>query len=289
MTIEKKTGTEITSASGSQEWVLLQRQCSAFVASQLLPQHIYEGAKSDDEVLAKALTIAWKGRELGIPPLYALSSITVIKGKPALSAELMLSLVLRKYPTANPQFLVKEGSCSVTMTRPGGAPQTFTFTLDDAKKAGLLRPGSPWEKYPRAMLRARVTSEACRSLFPEALMGAIYTHEELGAAVIDVESFESEAPLVKAPPQKNHPGPVEQKGFGVVSTKQIARLMAIANEQGWTEADVNQTIHDVWGLESKKDLNPKQYEELVSEIQNGPKEKTFEEFSGLAPVSKERT
>jgi hypothetical protein len=46
----------------------------------------------------KAVIIILKGRELGIPPMQAFSSIAVVNGKPTMSAELMLSLIYRCVP-----------------------------------------------------------------------------------------------------------------------------------------------------------------------------------------------
>jgi hypothetical protein len=63
-------------------------------------------------------------------------------------------------------------------------PTTVTFTMQDAKTAGLAGKGN-WNKYPAAMLLARATSAAVRAACPEVLMGISYTPEELGAAVTD--------------------------------------------------------------------------------------------------------
>ena len=38
-----------------------------------------------------------------------------------------------------------------------GHPQRYTFSMDDARKAGLAGNHS-WKKYPKAMLSARATS-----------------------------------------------------------------------------------------------------------------------------------
>ena len=71
----------VKDSQAMQQWELIQRQCRAFLESGFLPRHI--------QTIAQAITISWKGHELGIPPLQAFSSITVINGKPALSAELI--------------------------------------------------------------------------------------------------------------------------------------------------------------------------------------------------------
>jgi hypothetical protein len=132
---------------------------------------------------AAVLTVMLKAHELGIPPVQGLSHIHIIEGKPTLSAELMLALILRAFPAAlrgYPQL--DDHGCVIELARPGGVTQRFGFSMADAAKAGLSRK-QVWGNYPRAMCRSRAISEAARSMFPDVLMGCSYTPEELGASV----------------------------------------------------------------------------------------------------------
>ena len=58
------------------------------------------------------------------------------------------------------------------------------YTIEDAEKAGLLKPprqgkqGGPWHTIPRQMLRHRAKSELARLEYPDLLAG-LYTPEEL--------------------------------------------------------------------------------------------------------------
>ena len=130
----------------------------------------------------EVLAVMMAGNELGIGPMQALQSINIIKGKPALSAELMRALVL----SAGHQFIIdaNDQSAIAKVCRAGWPEwQTVEFNLEDAKRAGLLN--SPtWQKYPRAMLSARVTSEACRMFFPDVIAGMSYTPEEIEAFAV---------------------------------------------------------------------------------------------------------
>ncbi len=161
-------------------WALLQKQCRAFIASGFLPRHITDRC-SKEEAVAKAMTIVLKGRELNIPPLQALNSIYVINGRPCLAADLMLALIYRGCPSAKIDFKTPvekaNEECVIEVTRPGQSPQNFRFTIEDAKRAGLLGK-DVWKNYPAAMCRARAISIMARAVFPDFVMGC-YTTEEM--------------------------------------------------------------------------------------------------------------
>lgn len=127
------------------------------------------------------------GHEAGISPMQALAKIHVIEGRPAMSAELMRALVLRH---GHELWIEEQSSTRVVVggKRGGGTRETkVTWTLDDAKRAGLDQRQN-WKKYPRAMLMARATAELCRAVFPDVLAGISHTIEELtDGDVIDVD------------------------------------------------------------------------------------------------------
>ena len=178
------------------ELTVLKELGSMLVKSGLLPSSI----KTPEQ----AMVIMLKGKELGIPPMQAFSSISVVQGKPTIGAELMLGLIYKAYPTAVIDYEVSSNTaCVINATRPGGKPSKFSFNMDDAKKANLLGKSS-WTQYPAAMLRARCISAMARAVFPDALMGASYTAEELGAEVTE------EGEVINIPA-------VLDKQFGVVA------------------------------------------------------------------------
>jgi hypothetical protein len=126
------------------------------------------------EIAACILT----GREVGIGPMQSLSKIHVIDGRPAMSSELMRSLVMAAgheitYPTLSDEKVIVKG-------RRANSDQwtEVTWTMKDAQRIGVAGRDT-WKKYPRQMLSARATSELCRLLFPDALGGISYTVEEL--------------------------------------------------------------------------------------------------------------
>jgi hypothetical protein len=118
------------------------------------------------------------GHEVGVGPLQALAKIDVIDGKPTMSSELMRGLVLR----AGHDIWVEENTTTRVTVCGRRAGREFvskvTWTMDDAKRAGLAGKQN-WQKYPRAMLLARATSELCRLMFADVLGGISYSVEEL--------------------------------------------------------------------------------------------------------------
>lgn len=110
----------------------------------------------------------------------AITGITVIQGKPTMSAEMMRALVLR----AGHRFTVTEmtdKAVTVTVARKEWPDdvQQFTFSMADAQHAGLAK-SATYQKHPKAMLLARATSMACRAVFPDVVSGMGYVPEELG-------------------------------------------------------------------------------------------------------------
>lgn len=147
-----------------------------YVDSGLLPS----GIKTPQQ----ALTIMQAGREIGVPPTYALRNIHVISGKPTVSAELLMALVRRTYGQAAIRVAqaTNEG-CTVEYREQGwDGVSSLTFTIEDAKRAKLDGKDT-WKAYPRAMLRSRAVSEVVRTAFPECIAG-LYTPEEMGAEVV---------------------------------------------------------------------------------------------------------
>lgn len=167
------------------------RFSEALAGASLLPQEYRNNPGS----------VLWAmeyGRALGLDVVTTITTIHVIKGKPTQSADLMLS----RAREAGHKVRIQQqpGQCTVRIWRSDDPEfeNAITWTYDDAVTAGLceMRNNRPysrsqkgekqnWEKYPRAMLRARAIAECVRSACPEVLHGAIYTAEELGARVDD--------------------------------------------------------------------------------------------------------
>jgi hypothetical protein len=60
----------------------------------------------------------------------------------------------------------------------------FTYAIEDAERAGLVKEGSSWVKYPQNMLFARAISSGVRLYCPDVFNGnLVYVPEEMGVQV----------------------------------------------------------------------------------------------------------
>lgn len=212
----------------SAELAIYENMSKVMAASNLAP----EGAKE----AMQAYTLMLRGRELGLPPMASVELIRVVKGRTVLSAELMLSLVLRSGGSVEYKEL-SDTRCIIEACRAGGKPCTFTFTIEDARRADLLKK-EVWQKYPRAMLRSRCISEMGRSLFADVLLGASYTMEELEDVPEDRPAAVPSLPL-PAPEQKQLAAPDKKEANVLVPfVPPVAKILQAFSVHGVTKEDL---------------------------------------------------
>jgi hypothetical protein len=255
------------------EWTMLKEQASIVLKSGFLPKDI--------NTPEKAIAIALKGRELGIPPMHAFAHINIINGKPAISAELMLALIFKNCSGAVINYLESSTSrCEIETKRPGSKPMRFSFSIEEAGQAGLLNKG-PWRMYPAAMLRARTVSIVARAVYPDAIMGCSYTPEELGAEVDEdgrvvslppetetqkpapkaVQSEQASAPQAAA---KAAPEPEKKK---VINRADLAaQILEVGRALGMPDADVFSWAHEKYGKPANK-LSIPEMEDFLKTLQ----------------------
>lgn len=129
---------------------------------------------------AEALVKIEAGAELGIGPMAAITAFHVIEGKPALSATGWAALVDGSDVYDYEVTAHTDEVCEIQFFKSGKRRGASTFTIGDAKRAGLVRQGGNWEKYPKAMLFARAFTAGARAYCPAIGMGmAIYDPDEL--------------------------------------------------------------------------------------------------------------
>jgi len=123
------------------------------------------------------------GAEVGLKPMQSLQNIAVINGRPSIWGDAALALVKRhKDYEFCEEIFEKDDTIAVCKIKRRNEPlKIITFTIDDAKRAGLLNGDtngfSPWKKYQKRMLQMRARGFALRDSFPDALHGLITSEE----------------------------------------------------------------------------------------------------------------
>lgn len=154
---------------------------------------------------ADILVVLMTGRELGVGPMQAMRGISVIKGKPVLSADFMVALCLRHRDICE-FFRLVESTPAVAhyqTKRLGSEPVDLKWSMQDAERAGLAG-GQNWRNHPAAMLRARCSAALARAVYPD-LVGGLYEESEgeemKGHKSAPVVSIAPPPTAPEAPPQ----------------------------------------------------------------------------------------
>lgn len=143
------------------------------------------GYFSDVKDAAQAIVKVLAGRELGIPPIAAMTGIHIIKDRPTLSATLIAAKIMSSGRYSYRVKILSPTGCTLVIYRGSEQIGESPFSIEDAQAAGLLTGPNAhnWKHYPRNMLFARAISNAAKWYCPDLFLGAIYTPEELGAEV----------------------------------------------------------------------------------------------------------
>lgn len=113
----------------------------------------------------------------GIHPAKAVQEYHIIQGRPALKADAMMARFQAAGGKVNWEVYTDE-RVTGSFSHPNGGSLSVTWTIEQARSIGLVKPGSGWQKFPRAMLRSRCISEGIRSVYPGSVTG-FYSPEEV--------------------------------------------------------------------------------------------------------------
>lgn len=124
-----------------------------------------------------------RGRELGLGALTALECIDFYEGKLAFKAHYLISRAMAHPECEYFEFLGGDSTYAEyeTKSRRNKNPTRLKYTIEQARKAGLIKDRSNWDKRPDEMLRKTCGVQLARIVYPSALAGA-YSQEELEGA-----------------------------------------------------------------------------------------------------------
>jgi hypothetical protein len=171
-------------------WALIERMSPIMAKSG-----IFGGQKRPEEIAAKML----KGYDMGMSPTASLELVQVINGQASLSPKGALAILHNspkiKQPIILTQIVDAAGvfiGYECTMTRTNGFTHTVRFTLEEARHAGLVKPGSGWDCYPRNMCKWRAIGFCADVVAPDVTAGltALLTRpEQFGGTINETGDF----------------------------------------------------------------------------------------------------
>ncbi len=167
--VNSKTGELVPISMDMERWQVMRSQADVLVKSGFLPPAI--------NTPEKALAVMQKGRELGIGPMEAISSINVIQGKPSVSPQLMLALARRTGELSDMKMEATDKGATVTITRKGQSPYSTSFGPAEATALGLMTKDN-YKKQAGVMFQWRALAQNLRITFPDAISG-LYTADEM--------------------------------------------------------------------------------------------------------------
>lgn len=160
--------------------------------------------KTDRMNPSQVMVAIQMGAEVGLPPMTALKNVAIIKGRPTIWGDALLALAYRSNLVESISETIEgEGDKRVAVCRTkrrGVEGETVrTFSVADAKTAGLWGSVGPWTNYPDRMLAMRARGFALRDAYPDQLGGFMLAEEAQDLRVDEggVETSRSEALLAE--------------------------------------------------------------------------------------------
>lgn len=179
-----------------------------------------------------AAAIMLKGYELGLSVTASFEFVQVVEGKPSLSPRGALALLHKSPAIKNIDIQRLTDSTgkftgySCTIERSNGFAHTSTYTLDDAQRAGLVKPNSGWAKYPENMCLWRAIGFCVDVVAPDISSGMtsiMKMPEEFGIA-LSKEGDVIDSTVVEAKP-------VEVDISPLIAQYGAERVMQVLGEQ----------------------------------------------------------
>lgn len=200
------------------------------------------GYFSDARDAAQAAVKVLAGRELGLGAVASMTGIYLVKGKVALSANLMAAQIKRSGRYNYRVIRLDDTGCEIVFTEGGQEVGRSAFTEADAKAAGLMS-NETYRKFPRNMYFARALSNGARWFTPDIFAGPVYTPDELREDMADTlpaappvnvatgEVIEAPAPVAARLPRGEGGAPPPARDFGEAQAL-VAEIRQLGGDPG---------------------------------------------------------
>lgn len=199
---------------------------------------VASGFFADAKDAAQAMIKIQAGSELGLAPIQSMTGINVIKGRITLSAGLMAALIKRAGYKLRVRWEPQPLCCIVSLYEGNDLLGDSSFSVEDAKQAGLS--GDNWRKYPRNMLYARAVSNAARWYTPEVLTGCYLPDELEDAPPIEIQPAPPRNPPTPTP--TTAPATVDAIVSDPNRSGAMRKLHAVAKGRGLNHDDLREAM-----------------------------------------------
>lgn len=258
------------------------RMAQILVSSGLTPRGV--------DTPQKAFLIMAQGRELGLSTMQSLGNIYVVEGKVSLSSDLMAAMVLKSSVCEYLRIVEMTAErATYAAKRKGGAEFRFSFSWEDATKAGLTGRAT-YKANPADMLRHRALSKCVRAVFPDVVAG-LYSRDEAEdivdvtprttvAEVVQQSAATATQPALPAAPKVRRRTPAAQVAAPVVVQAQpVVEQDAVVEQQD--EAAQAEESAPVAGPHRSPDTDDV-YDPLTGEALEGFEAKAFASVGAAA-------
>jgi len=207
-----------------------------------------------------------KAKALGLNPLNAINDqLYYVHGRVEMLSSTMNQLIrmaghsITKDPKSNDEICILHGR-----RVDNGDTWTESFSIAEAKRAGLVKHDSGWMKYPRDMLFARALSRLARQLFPDVIKGCYVRLEVNGEAFDEIQDF-SECEVVHE-----------------ISAEQANELFERIKPFKKYKDELDAYLKSHYNIVDYKSLTPEIYSSILKRIakleaENPPKEEPIED------------
>jgi hypothetical protein len=120
----------------------------------------------------KAALRLFFAQQLGLPPLAA-AEISFVRGRLYPGAKLLRALAVRAGYRIERDPASNDKTCTAILLREATGEEVgrYTFTIEDAQRAKLVKADSAWQTHPARMLWARATKYLLDDYAPEVTLG----------------------------------------------------------------------------------------------------------------------
>lgn len=177
------------------QWTMFSKIATAIASTEMVPP----GMRGNPPAVAAAFLY---GRAQGVDPIIALQELYVVDGKVGASGNFIVGKIRQAGHRIEREVLRAENGELIGVRAYGergdGTRDEYTFTLEDARRAGLTSKNN-WKNYPEVMCTWRAFAQLGRMLFSDVFLGSsVYFYDELDAPVTAEGTLASAA--AAAPP-----------------------------------------------------------------------------------------